>query len=79
MKKNGQALFQLASTALQKAGAHSKMAEAAARHLVQAEAQGLPTGTAKPTTDPKEAIEHGSLFPIGGVKGANARADLRAP
>jgi (2R)-3-sulfolactate dehydrogenase (NADP+) len=24
----------------------------------------------KPTTDPKEAIEHGSLFPIGGVKGA---------
>ena len=43
MKKIGQALFQLASTALQKAGAHSKMAEAAARHLVQAEAQGLPT------------------------------------
>jgi len=24
----------------------------------------------KPTTDPKEAIEHGSLFPIGGQKGA---------
>src|SRR5213075_1838738 len=24
----------------------------------------------KPTTDPKEAIEHGSLFPIGGSKGA---------
>jgi len=24
----------------------------------------------KPTTDPKEAIEHGSMFPIGGVKGA---------
>jgi (2R)-3-sulfolactate dehydrogenase (NADP+) len=24
----------------------------------------------RPTTDPKEAIEHGSLFPIGGVKGA---------
>ena len=24
----------------------------------------------KPTTDPKEAIEQGSLFPIGGVKGA---------
>src|SRR5205807_1474852 len=24
----------------------------------------------KPTSDPKEAIEHGSLFPIGGVKGA---------
>jgi len=24
----------------------------------------------KPTTDPKEAIERGSLFPIGGAKGA---------
>jgi (2R)-3-sulfolactate dehydrogenase (NADP+) len=24
----------------------------------------------RPTTDPKEAIEHGSLFPIGGAKGA---------
>ncbi|MGW8269447.1 MAG: Ldh family oxidoreductase [Burkholderiales bacterium] len=24
----------------------------------------------KPTTDPKEAIEHGSMFPIGGAKGA---------
>ena len=24
----------------------------------------------QPTTDPKEAIEHGSLFPIGGAKGA---------
>jgi len=24
----------------------------------------------KPTNDPKEAIEHGSLFPIGGAKGA---------
>jgi len=43
MKKNGQALFQLARAALEKAGAHSKMAEAAARHLVQAEEQGLPT------------------------------------
>jgi (2R)-3-sulfolactate dehydrogenase (NADP+) len=43
MKKNAQALFQLARTALEKAGAHSKMAEAAARHLVQAEEQGLPT------------------------------------
>jgi len=43
MKKNGQALFQLARTALEKAGAHSKMAEAAARHLVRAEEQGLPT------------------------------------
>ena len=43
MKKSGQALFQLACSALEKAGAHSKMAEAAARHLVQAEEQGLPT------------------------------------
>jgi (2R)-3-sulfolactate dehydrogenase (NADP+) len=43
MKKSGQALYELASTALKKAGAHSKMAEAAARHLVQAEEQGLPT------------------------------------
>jgi (2R)-3-sulfolactate dehydrogenase (NADP+) len=43
MKKSGQALLELARTALEKAGAHSKMAEAAARHLVRAEAQGLPT------------------------------------
>ena len=43
MKKSGQALQELARTALEKAGAHSKMAEAAARHLVQAEEQGLPT------------------------------------
>jgi (2R)-3-sulfolactate dehydrogenase (NADP+) len=43
MKKSGQALFRLACSALEKAGAHSKMAEAAARHLVQAEEQGLPT------------------------------------
>ncbi len=43
MKKSGQALYDLACTALKKAGAHSKMAEAAARHLVQAEEQGLPT------------------------------------
>ena len=43
MKKNGQALFHLARTALEKAGAHSRMAEAAARHLVRAEEQGLQT------------------------------------
>src|SRR2546428_179278 len=127
MKKDAQELFRLARTALEGAGAHPRMAEAAARHLVQAEEQGLPThgmsrvpfycsmlrhGRAdggahpaividlalttvvrgkimmamrkgeripegwaldrhgKPTTDPKEAIEHGSLFPIGGAKGA---------
>src|SRR5438270_8987782 len=43
MKKSGEALLQMARSALEKAGAHSKMAEAAARHLVQAEEQGLPT------------------------------------
>ena len=43
MKKNPQALLALARTALEKAGAHSKMAEATARHLVAAEEQGLPT------------------------------------
>jgi len=43
MRKNAQELFRLARAALEKAGAHSKMAEAAAHHLVQAEAQGLAT------------------------------------
>jgi (2R)-3-sulfolactate dehydrogenase (NADP+) len=43
MKKSAQALQQLAQTALERAGAHSKMAEAAAAHLVRAEEQGLPT------------------------------------
>src|SRR3954466_934064 len=43
MKKSGAALLQLARAALEKAGAHSKMAEAAARHLIQAEEQGLAT------------------------------------
>lgn len=43
MKKPAQELFRLARTALERAGAHEKMADAAARHLVQAEAQGLPT------------------------------------
>ena len=43
MKKSGDALHRLARTALEKAGAHSKMAEAAAVHLVRAEEQGLPT------------------------------------
>lgn len=43
MKKTPQALLELARTALEKAGAHSKMAEAAGRHLVAAEEQGLPT------------------------------------
>jgi len=43
MKKPAQELFQLARTALERAGAHAAMAEAAAKHLVQAEEQGLPT------------------------------------
>jgi (2R)-3-sulfolactate dehydrogenase (NADP+) len=43
MKKNAQELFHLARTALEQAGAHAAMAQAAARHLVQAEEQGLPS------------------------------------
>jgi (2R)-3-sulfolactate dehydrogenase (NADP+) len=43
VKKGAQQLFQLARGALERAGAHAPMAEAAARHLVQAEEQGLPT------------------------------------
>jgi (2R)-3-sulfolactate dehydrogenase (NADP+) len=43
MKKPAQELFQLARAALERAGAHAGMAESAARHLVQAEEQGLPT------------------------------------
>jgi len=43
MKKPAQELFQLARTALERAGAHAEMATAAARHLVRAEEQGLPT------------------------------------
>lgn len=43
MKKDAQALFRLARTALERAGAHAAMAEATARHLVAAEEQGLPT------------------------------------
>jgi len=43
VKKDAQSLLQLACTALERAGANHRMAEAAARHLVRAEAQGLPT------------------------------------
>jgi (2R)-3-sulfolactate dehydrogenase (NADP+) len=43
MKKDAQELFRLARSALEQAGAHGAMAEAAARHLVRAEQQGLPT------------------------------------
>src|SRR5687767_10243784 len=43
VKKGAQELFQLARSALERAGAHAAMAEAAARHLVQAEEHGLPT------------------------------------
>jgi (2R)-3-sulfolactate dehydrogenase (NADP+) len=43
MKRDAQELFRLARTALERAGAHAAMAEAAARHLVRAEEHGLPT------------------------------------
>src|SRR3954466_13410962 len=43
MKKPAQELFRLGCTALERAGAHAAMAQAAARHLVHAEEQGLPT------------------------------------
>jgi (2R)-3-sulfolactate dehydrogenase (NADP+) len=43
VKKTAAELLALARAALEKAGANSKMAEAAARHLVRAEEQGLPT------------------------------------
>src|SRR5258706_10221113 len=43
VKKDGSALYQLAVTALRRAGANDRMAEAAARHLVHAEEEGLPT------------------------------------
>jgi (2R)-3-sulfolactate dehydrogenase (NADP+) len=43
VKKDAQTLLQLATTALKRAGANDRMAEAAARHLVHAEQHGLPT------------------------------------
>jgi len=43
VKKQAQELFRLGCIALERAGAHPAMAQAAARHLVQAESQGLPT------------------------------------
>jgi len=43
VKKDAQTLVRLASTALKRAGANDRMAEAAARHLVHAEEHGLPT------------------------------------
>src|SRR5947208_16729975 len=43
VKKDTQALFQLAVAALERAGANARMAHATARHLVAAEEQGLPT------------------------------------
>ena len=43
MKKDAQTLLELATTALKRAGANDRMAEATARHLVHAEEQGLPT------------------------------------
>ncbi len=43
MKKDAQTLLELATTALKRAGANDRLAEATARHLVHAEEQGLPT------------------------------------
>lgn len=43
MKKVAAELLHLARNALEKAGANPVMAGAAARHLVRAEAQGLPS------------------------------------
>ena len=43
MKKKGDELLRLARNALERAGAHPAMAEAAAKHLVRAEEQGLPS------------------------------------
>jgi (2R)-3-sulfolactate dehydrogenase (NADP+) len=43
MKKNAAELLRLARNALENAGANPVMAEAAAKHLVRAEAQGLPS------------------------------------
>ena len=43
MKKKSQELFQLAVDAMERAGAQSAMARAAAQHLVAAEEHGLPT------------------------------------
>ena len=43
MKKKGDELLLLARNALERAGAHRAMAEAAAKHLVRAEEQGLPS------------------------------------
>jgi (2R)-3-sulfolactate dehydrogenase (NADP+) len=43
MRKTADQLFHLAARALTGAGAHEKMAQAAARHLVRAEEQGLAT------------------------------------
>jgi len=43
VKKDAPALLELAIIALRRAGANDRMAEAAARHLVHAEEEGLPT------------------------------------
>ena len=43
MKKSPEELLKLARAALERAGADPRMADAAAKHLVAAEEQGLPT------------------------------------
>src|SRR3954463_14738882 len=84
MKKSGEALLQMARSALEKAGAHSKMAEAAARHLVAAEEQGLAThgmsrvpfycgmlrkGRADGAAEPKLVADRGAVCLIDNADG----------
>lgn len=67
MKKSGEALFELARTAMVKAGANSKMAEAAARHLVRAEGGAEPAlSSSKPGVcliDNRDGLPYVSVAP----------------
>jgi len=84
MKKTSGELLTLARTALERAGARSGMAEAAARHLVRAEEQGLPThgmsrvpfycamlsnGRADGTAQPRMAAEKAAVCLIDNADG----------
>jgi len=84
MKKSAQELFHLACAALERAGAHSAMASAAARHLVAAEEHGLPThgmsrvpfycsmlrnGRAEGNARPVAKADHGAVFLVDNADG----------
>ena len=84
MKRKSQELFQLACDAMQRAGAHSAMARAAARHLVSAEEHGLPThgmsrvpfycsmlknGRADGDAHPSVKADHGAVILINNADG----------